>query len=442
MLCKLKINAQSNRTNMAVEFMESISSIATANSGATPTHASATIEVLDNTTAGGWTQGTAANTAATVPHTTLITDSGKSSKPYTFISFVKCNTNYLDTHYGFLESDTYPDYDLQTSGDQFFYPHDIGYNSSMTGASGADNITESLFAMDSNRKLEFYVLCTQECIHIQHSSTDRYYSGAWFHWGLRTNQSWEDLFNDNPYWVALWDHGYQFQNAMPNGYWTKMRTLNPADGTFSNPVVVSRFMDVRPVQETSSQFKWTHKLTGYQFTGSTNTVGRDFNGDSATIYQSNVTGIPQTSNSTTTGETYYARVADAQWDTATTTQIVAVHGTPSAWNDSYALCVPIHNLMQEGNSFQNGLTVDTNTFSIIPAASQMPIKMINGLNLGGVMKNVLQGAKFPNSNYWENYGTNGATVTIDGVDYIMTGFLTNDDLDPPRFSGNLYLKKT
>ena len=272
MLCKINatVGGATDEKARAINFLRAIQAICTAPAGSTPSVASVTTptasptigvsgsadvitEVISNAEAGGWTASSSSNVTSnynislpTVPYTVdLYRDSGKATYPFQKLSF-RSNPNHLfNGAYA-----TYPVIGVS-----------MGYNNAQT-ATGAYTLVQAFGSIvsqgvsninridvnnwnDNGSSHGFRPSAGEWLI----ASTERYFialsgalgttgfPGMMMYVGLRTTNSWEDQYDDNPPLASVVYQGSSNYTACSGGNaYAWMRTMQTTGVVNSQPM--------------------------------------------------------------------------------------------------------------------------------------------------------------------------------------------------------------
>jgi hypothetical protein len=423
MLCK--IITTGDQKSQEIQLIKAIRAVATAAAGSTPSAVCSTvynnassspyevITVLDNTTAGGWSvhaDGTNLRNAVEAGTYTeflqLYSTTGKSSLPYAWIKFISSYTQptvapqAIFCFWGFSAATN----NLTGDGNNIANHHSssdstnsgtvaIGSN----GVGAPDNYRPMTFGNASQRT--YYIGCNSEYIHIQQGTapSDGYYSsGAFIHFGTRTNSTWEDAYSDNPYWVGL--YGSQGTGTSVNaiqGYFTKMRCREVATGSTEG---VTRKIQ-RGLYNTATEVAPIY----FNMTSSYYNLGVGYG-----IYTNNALS------------SWYPNVL-AQMNSTYS----AANQAASSTNNSVAMTTiplqgPIINpCALNGAVVHNAFLVsDEISGALLPDAQPVRIAVGNNRSGGGIMKNLFQSSVFFNEAGLFLYHTLDAPVNINGQTYV------------------------
>jgi len=267
MLCKINptIGGATDQKARALNFLRALQAICTAPAGSTPSVPSQTAptaspsgtnvitEVISNTESGGWALSPSTNitsnynTSFASPYQLdLYRDSGKATYPYRKLSF--------RTHPAFLFNGTFTSYPrlwasygfntaVDASGNYLLGTDRTAFTSAVTNRyrQDANYDGQATDAATYNRMLA--VDQTEWLI----ASTERYFmalsgntvngAGTFMYIGLRTTNTWEDQYDDNPPLVSLtYDGTEQYSAASPGvGYKAWMRTFQTTGTVNSLP---------------------------------------------------------------------------------------------------------------------------------------------------------------------------------------------------------------
>jgi hypothetical protein len=423
MLCK--IITTGDQKSQEIQLIKAIRAVATAAAGSTPSAVCSTvynnassspyevITVLDNTTAGGWSvhaDGTNLRNAVEAGTYTeflqLYSTTGKSSLPYAWIKFISSYTQTtappqaIFCFWGFSAATS----NLTADGNNIANHHSasdstnsgtVAIGSNSTGAT--DHYRPMTFGNAFQRT--YYIGCNSEYIHIQQGTapSDGYYSsGAFIHFGTRTNSTWEDGYSDNPYWVGLYgSQGTGTSNTAIQGYFTKMRCREVATGSAEG---VTRKIQ-RGLYNSASEI--------------------------APIYF-NMTAS-NTSNAAMYGT--YSNGTISSWYPNTLAILTSTYSAGSQSTSSTNNSVAMTTLALQGpiiNPCANGGVVLNNTFlvsdeisgALLPDAQPVRIAVGNNRAGGGTMKNLFQSSVFFNEAYLFLYHTLDTPVNINGQTYM------------------------
>ena len=473
-----KITATDRSYSRQTKIVSAIAEIATTPAGGTPDDSflsDTTIEVIDNTTAGGWEiwddyttihpDGTtyAPNNNYGARLALLSPSVGKSGYTHTYLSFTLLKSNYINNnnnngngyshpeiHMGFVdtslsatESNHRPNRDLPNMAEHFSN-RNTGYPEHGCRPGNANNATSTSFngrsADEGNflgdyyqfaGTITYYVLATEDMIHIHQgeNSSNQIY-GAWFHYGKRTHQDWEENFSDNPYWVGMWQDYYYHNNDSyssgvrpgynTSGYYTMMRGINTENDSNIEPFRCS-------ASSVCSSYDYqTDPLTGIVLGRNTSkNIGDGYR--TAPYYTTNNTYYPYVqyfTNVTTTS--FYS---SSYWDGNQSSSYLS--------NTNYFLKYPMWNMPPSNERYENvGYSYDPNTGVHKFTAHQIRVAANRGYNEGGVMKHILGGTKiykFDQLNAIMPNSAHGSSVIINGENYVQFKVMGNH--------GVIYVKK-
>lgn len=433
------------------------------------------ITTIDNSVAGGWTvldrQSTVGQYATTYGGSegsyasciTLTADVGNGKTDYDkaylrlwypVYNYWTSTSNsgypgYPYVTFGFLDSanDNPGDnakYYYQELGNQttnirhFGYPQGTKYNSGSTSYSVETAFGEQVMwhydAGKNNNTItssrgSYFVMANSEAIHIHAGSP----YGHFFHFGKRTNLTWEGNYTDNPYWVAMWQSYYYKENNSyhwPNirsaaGYYTIMRGFNPVNQSEISPQKVN-YYNASMTTSTTPLSNWYDPFTG--------TKGYSTNSTSRSVHDGHGATSP---GGTSTYNMYYQTYTSARpvsiataASLATSTSNLDINGVYNyAGNTSYWLRYPMWNLYANSYPSQDvGVSYDSDSGLFKPTAGHVRISLANGYNEGGVMKYILSGSKnddYVDMNNLISDNSNGSVVTIDGSSYAQLKIMGN-----------------
>lgn len=447
MLCKIKARGNDHASRQ-LSFMRAIRAVATAAAGSTPTCPASTavlydgssylgganeyeaiIDVIDNTSAGGWTE---VSNQTTLPadgtYTTQANNQADSlvlRAPGGKTGFQNMYFGLMTTAYNTTESGEHitawhyctndahdfassnPNFVGGTTSQNIVSSSAAGANASYGGLlsnsydnSGYVNSYQGVGAFFNDR--EYYVLATEEVLHVHCIN----YSGGFWHIGHRYSQAWEDTYPDNPYWTVLCHNDGIAADHSNSYYWARMRyhrsdlqtdgvtsikshhNDNVAMSTYGNPVTgaVSN-------STTNMQNYPQYIFNGERF----NNVGTVYLNTGVATYPNNSTGV--------TGV--------------------------AASSSSYKLQAPlIHSNMGHGGTaiesvFNNstiGVVGDPTTGSWVPAARPIEIKMPYGWNMGGALKYLQHGPTFANNADLQFYSNVGSIYQINGENWLCVSY--------------------
>jgi len=447
MLCRIKARGNDHASRQ-LSFMRAIRAVATAAAGSTPTCPASTsvlydgssylgganeyeaiIDVIDNTSAGGWTE---VSNQTTLPADGTYTTQASNQADSLVLRAPGGKTGFQNMYFGLMTTaystteqiehitawhyctnDTHdfvnskPSFSLGAGTDDLIASSPAGAGASYGGVlSNAYSNTaytasyQGVGAFFNDR--EYYVLATEEVLHV-HCIT---YSGGFWHIGLRYNQGWEDTYSDNPYWTVLCHNDGVGADHSNSYYWARMRYHRSdlqTDGVTSLKV---HFNDNTAIST------YGNPITGAVSTSTTNMQnwpqyllnGERFSNTGAVYYNNAVTSYP---NNAVTGT--------SQNQSAST----------------YKLQAPlIHSNMGHGtnnieNVFNNsliGVVGDPTTGSWVPAARPIEIKMPYGWNMGGSLKYLQHGPTFANNADLQFYSNVGSIYQINGENWLCVSY--------------------
>lgn len=434
------------------QLMRAVRAIATATAGSTPSVTGSTVynnattgqyevitSVLDNTVAGGWTVKTDQTTlpssgvsANSFCDTLLMyRDTGKSALPYLWFSMIEGAYTSTALHNGPFLSFGYAS---SLANCNYGAGHNVVSIASATSTGSHVNrfsgcvptpFSTMTYRYDYKRPAGiyntatrvFYISATSEYIHIQQDimTQNATNSGAWFHLGLRTNSSWEDNYNDNPYWVAIWmangvESATYGTSAETSGYWTVMRPLDPVTGTVGSALNVFRATNlpsstgtvINPVSGSASSTSYLPQFYRYEPINSTGSYAN---------YPTNYNTSYSSGSTTYTENTGWIGTADP----------ASLHATI------------ISGPFADGSSsmiMYGGLTSDSSTNAIIPEAQPMYTRLYRNTNSGGYLKNMFKSLSLQNNADVDLYHVIDAPYTIDGSTYVglRTGTVYNNSI--------------
>lgn len=440
MFCKVTLMGDARSQNQ--QLMKAVRAIATAAANSTPSVTGSTVynnastgsyevitTVLDNSVAGGWTIKTDQTTltsnvvsANTGCETLLLYNTtGKSALPYVWFSMIEGAVSAAQLNNGPFLSFGYAS---TLANCNYGSEHNVvGLASTNSAASHNTRFSccvPTAFSTASHRydyrrpagiyntsTRVFYIAATSEYIHIQQDMFTQNIanSGSWFHLGLRTNQSWEDNYTDNPYWVAVWlasgsDTGTVGIPAYDtSGYWTVMRRLDTTAGTVGSAVNVIRATNpassststlINPV--TGSSYNTSYSYIFYRYEPP-NPISVSAN------YPTNYNTSVSSPSTTYTENISFTGTADPQ----------SLHAT---------IFTPIYSDSTATQILYGGLTSDSSTNAIIPEATPMYIRLYRTTNSGGYLKNLFKSLSLQNNIDLDLYHVPDAIYTIDGSSYI------------------------
>jgi hypothetical protein len=450
MFCKVTLMGDARSQNQ--QLMKAVRAIATASANSTPSVTGSTAynnastgqyevitTVLDNTVAGGWTvksdqttlNSSIISTNSFLESLLLYRDTGKSGLPYLWFSMIEGAYTSSQINYGPFLSFGYATTLANCnygSGYNVTGTYSAGTASTSVYAGGCP-FTTSTFIYDYNRVAGisssatrvYYISATSEFIHIQQdvASTSVAHCGSWFHLGLRTNSSWEDNYNDNPYWVALWcsqgsNSAYTGQASDAAGYWTVMRTIDTTTGTVGSAVNIWRATNPG---SSAGSYTTMSPLTNVQYAATYSTP-----------YYRQI--APQ--NPTTVPFSYPTNYSSAGSNGGTGYTLGTWQGTGS----TTALQTDIFNVYWATATQvpSVGVTSDSTTNALISPALPMYIRYTGTSNFGGYMKNLFQGGIYSSAAELDLYHVPDASYTIDGTTYIgiRMGYVASSSGPNPR----------
>jgi len=487
MLCKVIIDGDADAASQHRSLMKAIRAVATASANSTPSAtghlaSNSTADsyelidtVIDNTVAGGWTELTtsttlvadSASSAITTPELlTLYTTTGKSGRPYSFIHFYggAYGANWIDTTYsnsigivwgtGTLAQAEW-DYNYDNTGDEnwnrwfnvssqngkkntgevcFLPAQSVGTGNTTPTTAGFlksydDYATYNrIYYIAANSTAITIAACGQDGTTEHTLSTegaDYYQSGGFFHWGERTNTAWEDNYNDNPYWVAIWQLTNNEQTAYKDGgYWTRMRRKD-VNGTVTGPFSHFDFCTAQHGSYKRNPLNGAFNATATSYHQyESDYYRRD------TYYPGNVTSVTQ-----------------GLWIPATTeAQLLNdIFGTTvnnyAMYHSDYSLCSPLMTgAYSSAYLVAGGLMyspeADSSTGAQIPPAIPIRIESEGGTNAGGYMKNIFNSCQVRDYTYLDSIRIKEAVYTFNGSKYICLNrgtYRTNSNIEQDLF---------
>ena len=414
------------------QLMRAVKAIATAAANTTPSVTGSTVynnassgqyevitSVLDNTVAGGWSlkadqttlSGAIVSTNTFFETLMLYNTTGKSSLPYIYFSMIEGSVSTVATNPGPFLSFGYAStlancnygsgYNVKTQFNAI--PSTTVYSGACPFSNNAQDFNRVAGIINTGTRV-YYISATSEYIHIQQdvATTSTQHCGSWFHLGLRTYNSWEDNYSDNPYWVALWCsqglnsgvYGGQADDAA--GYWTVMRTINTTTGVVATPVNVYR------ATNPGATSCVLNPVTGF---GQSAT--------NSTPYQMMVT--PQVAAGVNFNYPTNYDTAAANGGT-TYTQFISWSHTAGI-----GLQANIFNTFYSTGGIGNpvvGVTSDSTTNALISPALPIYTRYLGNGNFGGYMKNIFQGGIYSSAAELDLYHVPNAIYTIDGSSFI------------------------
>jgi hypothetical protein len=417
MLCK--ITCTGDVKSQEIQMLKGIRAVATAAAGSTPSVICSTltnqnnnnnyeiITVLDNTTAGGWTvldDGTNLQPDATEGASgsyqqflQLYSTTGKSAKPYVWIKLITSTGSSSATQpYGIMPIVGFSQTTAACGTEARAAPSTVnssGYAAILLSsefATTADYNGALKFTNTVTR--EYYVSCNSEHIHVQQGALGNQSCGSFLHFGTRTNNSWEDNYDDNPYWVAIAGaQGQDGYNGSAQSYFTRMRFLQTTTGAVDGSATkLSRAIITAAGNFTAPVFNNTLTYSNIQYTQNPGNPGN--------------IGVPHPTNMelfssafTTSGQSngtfnYFAQ-------SGTGLEPMMIPSSPS---------IAVNN---------SGVTSDPISGALIIPALPVMIRAGNGLNNGGYMKNLFQSNPFSTVAQLDLYHTIDTPVNINGESF-------------------------
>lgn len=401
MFCKINVLGTTGLERVT-NMMKGVRAVATAAAGSTPSTSGTDggtpyeiiTAVLANTAAGGWTLSSMNHDAATASGGTPTNSAvmcvkqatGKPTTPYAHF-MIWPDSDESHWYPVCMFADETPTVNSGATSTATWKSHDATKGATWPNRSGNSNGANSI--NDTTAGGVYYVYAVDGCIHI-HGGTSR--NEGFFHWGTRTNMSWEDNYADNPYYVAL----LVSPGGNYYGYWTDMYIHNKTTQTTTGPVAMKGWWNgdyntgnnTHPIFGTTTQSNNTtpeHQLNQSQLrSGNASVEFPNVNFTGSAGSQLNGTGASTSTN-------YYPISATA----------------------TSRLRLPIMR-----DKYDIGVTSDSSTGALIPAAIPIPIGSTYAYNQGGILEHILHGAGFDNETDLAAYFTDEATYTIDNVDYI------------------------
>lgn len=405
MLCRINptVGGATDARARALNFLRALQAICTAPAGSTPSVPSQTTptaspsganvitEVISNTEAGGWTLSPSTNITSNYNNSfaspyqlDLYRDSGKAAYPFRKLSFRTHPVHLFSTaftsyprlwaSYGFNTApDASGNYLLGTNTATFVnsatnrFRQEANYDTGEANAS----LYNRMLAVDT---AEWLIACTE-----------RYFmalsggvvggAGCFMYIGLRTTNTWEDQYDDNPPLVSLtYDGTEQYTQASPgNGYKAWMRTFQTTGVVNSLPA-------------------WY----GYEM-GSWN----EYNTPSSAGTQSDVCPLSGWYNNTNSHNTY--RISQSYW--------------------GYDLAIPVLPMGMMRSKFRDNTTMigpvtDPSTGTLVPPAFPLTVarNVQNSQNPGGNLIGVFKGLSGTDA-FMQQYYTPGQTFVINNEPY-------------------------
>lgn len=426
MFCKVTLMGDARSQN--TQLMRAVKAIATAAAGSTPSVTGSTVynnastgqyevitSVLDNTVAGGWTlkadqttlSGAVVSTNTFLETLMLYNTTGKSGLPYIWFSMIEGAYTTSNLSWGPFVSFGYA---TTLANCNYGSGHNVTTNWTTTNSNtvysgcivNTSTNTQNYdymkpFGIFNTTTRVYYISVTAEYIHVQQDVTTATNSGAWFHLGLRTNSSWEDNYNDNPYWTAVWDaqgSSYGYQDGA--GVWTVMRPIDTSSGAVGTPVNIFRYSG----QQTNTVNM--NPVTGQSYNTS-------YAGDYYKLY-----APPVASSMYVNYPTNYT----TSYSSPSTTYTQAQNSGMSTYGVQANIFTPVTLFPTSSLGPSVGLTSDSTTNALISPALPMYIRYQGNSNFGGYLKNLFQGAIFATSAELDLYHVVDASYTIDGSTYI------------------------
>jgi hypothetical protein len=431
MLCK--IITTGDKKSQEIQLIKAIRAVATAAAGSTPSAVCSTvynnassspyevITVLDNTTAGGWSvhaDGTNLRTAVEAgtyaEFLQLYSTTGKSSLPYSWIKFISSptepNISPIHCYWGFSAATNA----LTADGNNIFN-HNSAVNTTnsgavMIGANGTQTVDyTNPMSFGTTNTRTYYIGCNSEYIHIQQGTAAGHGNsptGAFIHFGTRSNSSWEDGFSDNPYWVGLYgSQGYGTTQGTVQGYFAKMRLISNHDGAY---------------------IPTTSKIQRYNYAVTSKIGVIYFNQDASYDTAAARSGV----YTTTATSSYYPNQISSMNSTYT--------GTYSMTNTNMAqttlsLQGPIINpCAQTGVLETLQLTSDPVSGALSLNAQPVMISAQSGYSCGGYMKNLFQSSVVSQYSDLLLYHVLDSPVNINGQTFMGLRHGTQDNVEAGR----------